>query len=130
MHSIAFSCLLLVSNTLEIACRSTQRQSLYVLIGQVNISGLRLNAQTAALLNLNLADRMYIFEPIAVLLVNRAMCQRKKEVWDLVKQDAEAALSLDSHLMKVGQAKRMLHSGHYCGPTAALQIHLGCNCAD
>lgn len=50
----------------------------------------------------------------SVLLVNRAMCQRKKEVWDLVKQDAEAALSLDSHLMKahylLGMALR--HTNH------------------
>ena len=29
------------------------------------------------------------------------MCQRKKEVWSLVLQDAEAAISIDSHLMKV-----------------------------
>ena len=29
------------------------------------------------------------------------MCQRKKEAWSLVQQDAEAALSMDSHLMKV-----------------------------
>lgn len=36
----------------------------------------------------------------SVLLVNRAMCQRKKEVWSLVLQDAEAAISIDSHLMK------------------------------
>ena len=39
------------------------------------------------------------------------MCQRKKEVWNLVKQDAEAALSLDSHLMKVGVETNMeVHS--------------------
>lgn len=38
----------------------------------------------------------------AVLLVNRAMCQKKKEAWSLVQQDAEAALALDSKLLKVG----------------------------
>ncbi len=36
-----------------------------------------------------------------VLLVNRAMCQKKKEAWGLVLQDAVAAISIDSHLMKV-----------------------------
>ena len=29
------------------------------------------------------------------------MCQRKKEIWHLVQQDAEAALMLDKRLMKV-----------------------------
>ena len=38
----------------------------------------------------------------AVLLVNRALCQKKKEAWTLVQQDAEAALAIDSHLLKVG----------------------------
>ena len=38
----------------------------------------------------------------AVLLVNRALCQKKKEAWSLVQQDAEAALAIDSHLLKVG----------------------------
>lgn len=38
----------------------------------------------------------------AVLLVNRALCQKKKEAWNLVQQDAEAALAIDSHLLKVG----------------------------
>jgi len=36
----------------------------------------------------------------SVLLVNRAMCQKKKEAWSLVQQDAEAALALDSKLLK------------------------------
>lgn len=36
----------------------------------------------------------------SVLLVNRAMCQKKKEAWNLVLQDAEAAISIDSQLMK------------------------------
>lgn len=38
---------------------------------------------------------------VSVLLVNRAMCQRKKEAWILVQQDAETALGIDSQLMKV-----------------------------
>ena len=38
----------------------------------------------------------------AVLLVNRALCQKKKEAWSLVQQDAEAALAIDSYLLKVG----------------------------
>lgn len=29
------------------------------------------------------------------------MCQRKKEAWSLVQQDAETAISIDPHLMKV-----------------------------
>jgi len=29
------------------------------------------------------------------------MCQKKKEAWSLVLQDAEAAISIDSQLMKV-----------------------------
>ncbi|KAL3160114.1 hypothetical protein ABBQ32_010891 [Trebouxia sp. C0010 RCD-2024] len=36
----------------------------------------------------------------SVLLVNRAMCQKKKEAWSLVQQDAEAALFMDSKLLK------------------------------
>lgn len=37
----------------------------------------------------------------AVLFVNRALCQKKKQAWGLVQQDAEAALAIDSHLLKV-----------------------------
>lgn len=36
-----------------------------------------------------------------VLLVNRALCQKKRTAWSLVQQDAEAALAIDSHLLKV-----------------------------
>ena len=47
----------------------------------------------------------------AVLLVNRALCQKKKNVWNLVQQDAAAALAIDSHLVKVGYRPycRLLH---------------------
>ena len=37
----------------------------------------------------------------AVLLVNRALCHKKREAWEAARQDSEAALCNDSQLMKV-----------------------------
>ena len=37
----------------------------------------------------------------AVLLVNRAMCQKHRERWDDVESDSRRALTLDSRSMKV-----------------------------
>ena len=52
----------------------------------------------------------------AVLLVNRALCQKKKEAWSLVQQDAKAALSIDSHLLKVGCWLPMIKVHNIHGP--------------
>ena len=54
------------------------------------------------------------------------MCQRKKEVWNLVLQDAEAAISIDSHLMKVLLSLSEFVTGFY-ETTQLVSFELKCS---
>ena len=68
----------------------------------------------------------------AVLLVNRAMCQKHRERWDDVESDSRKALTLDPRNMKVRSCSpyianppsdpALLVHGHVCFPGQLSQL--------